>query len=532
MNLNVQQNGVIELTFLSSGQYGDPYNDVDFDVVFTAPDGAAFQVPGFWAGDNRWKVRFSGRLEGEYAFETRASAEDDAGIHGQTGTISVHPYSGANPLLRHGRLHVAADQRHFEHADGTPFLWVGDTWWMGLTTRLDWPQGFKELAADRVTKGFSVVQIIAGPYPDMDAWDPRGKNEAGYPFAEEFARVNTAYYDHADLKIGHLIASGLMPCIVGMWGYHLPKIGVEKAKRFWRHLVARYGAYPVTWCLCGEATMPYYVSKTKEADAQFQKKGWTEVMAHVREVDGYGNLITIHPTQFGRDQVEDPGLMDFEMLQTGHSDIDSVGNIIAAMRKSVDREPRMPIVNSEVNYESILGRCWQNVQRLCFYHTMLNGAAGHTYGANGIWQLNAPDQPYGPSPHGRSWGSMPWPEAAQLPGSRQMGLGGAFMKRFPWWELKRHAEWLDESDKENDPYGLVAVGIPGQLRIAYSPMCWNAPTIKEIEPDVTYRAYYFDPVAGEQIELGQAAPDKDGTWTPPFPPEGHDWLLVMDARTV
>ena len=53
---------------------------------------------------------------------------------------------------------------------------------MGLTTRLDWPDGSRWLAAARAKKGFSVVQIIAGPYPDMDAWDPRGRNEAGFPF--------------------------------------------------------------------------------------------------------------------------------------------------------------------------------------------------------------------------------------------------------------------------------------------------------------------------------------------------------------
>src|SRR5690606_7238149 len=102
----------------------------------------------------------------------------------QAGVIGVEPYNGPNPLFAHGRLRVARDRRHFEHDDGTPFFWVGDTWWMGLTSRLDWPAGFRELTADRVEKGFNVVQIVAGPYPDMDAWDPRGQNAAGFPFTE------------------------------------------------------------------------------------------------------------------------------------------------------------------------------------------------------------------------------------------------------------------------------------------------------------------------------------------------------------
>src|SRR5690606_27383442 len=157
--------------------------------------------------------------------------------------------------------------------------------------------------------------------------------------------------------------------------------GLERVKRFWRYLVARYGAYPVVWCIAGEATMPYYLSETKDEDKAAQKRGWTEVMRYVREIDGYHNLISIHPTQFGREQVEDPGLMDFEMLQTGHGDLESVGNTEETVLEAVRREPMMPVVNSEVNYEGILGRAWQNVQRLCLYKSILNGTAGHTYGA-------------------------------------------------------------------------------------------------------------------------------------------------------
>jgi hypothetical protein len=527
--LNGTQHRVIEITWESTVRYPDGYNDVDVDVTCTRPDGSTFTAPAFWDGGTIWKFRFAGDQPGEYQLENRSKRTDDAGLNAQRAVIRVEPAETSNPLYRHGRLRVAEDKRHFEHVDGTPFLWIGDTWWMGLCTRLDWPDGFQWLATDRVKKGFSVIQIIAGPYPDMDAWDPRGKNEAGFPFTEEFERINPEYYQFADRKIQHLVESGLMPCIVGMWGYYLPQLGVDKVKRFWRYLIARYGAYPVSWCLCGEGTMAYYLSENREADAAMQKTGWTEVMAYVRETDGYRNLISIHPTQFGREQVEDPSLMDFEMLQTGHGDIDSVPNVIKSVRQSVAAEPVMPIVNSEVNYEGIMGRSWQNIQRLDFYHTMMNGAAGFTYGANGIWQLNTEEQPYGPSPHGRSWGSTPWREAAQLPGSRQVGLGGQFFRQFPWWELEWHPEWIDEAKNENDAYAPVAAGIPGKLRIVYSPHCWNSPRVHELESDVAYTASWFDPVTGVESPIGPVEPDEDHMWTPPFPSEVHDWLLVLRA---
>jgi len=526
MSLLVPLHAVLEIALHSTQPYTSPYNDVDVTVLIKGPDDVNIQIPAFWAGENTWKFRFSGSLEGEYTYATSCSNSADLGLDKQSGSFTVRKSSSTNPLRVHGRLRVASNHRHFEHVDGTPFLWIGDTWWMGLTTRLDWPQGFQVLTADRVSKGFSVIQIIAGPLPDMDAWDPRGRNEAGFPFTEGFAGVNPSYFDHADLKIGHLVESGLVPCIVGMWGYYLPQIGEEKVKRFWRYLVARYGAYPVIWCAAGEGTMPYYLSETKEADAAMQKKGWTEVMRYLREVDGYHNPIGIHPTRRGREMVEDVTVMDFEMLQTGHGDIESIENVRNTVKESYEDDPRMPVVNSEINYEGIMGYCWQNIQRWCFYMTMLNGSAGHTYGANGIWQMSTPEIPYGLSPHGRSWGNTPWKEAYQLPGSLQIVYGANLLRRYPWWDLEPHPEWLEAAGRP-DTWRSACAGIPGKLRIAYVSHLWDPPLVKGLEKEVDYQAFYFDPVTAREIPIGAVKQDNEGNWRPPLPPEVHDWVLVL-----
>jgi len=66
---------------------------------------------------------------------------------------------------------------------------------------------------------------------------------------------------------------------------------------------------------------------------------------------------------------------------------------------------------------------------------MLDGGAGHTYGANGIWQANQPGKPYGPSPHGFSWGNVPWSDAMRYPASTQLGLGKAMLDELPWTRL-------------------------------------------------------------------------------------------------
>jgi hypothetical protein len=435
----VEQNQVVEWAIRSEKTYTDPFNEVDVSVAATGA-GESFDVPAFWAASNVWRVRFSFPRAGSFRFSASSSDPANDSLNKWQTNVAVTPSQSVNALYRHGPVRVATDERHFEHIEGTPFLWLADTWWMGFTRRLRWEE-FQQLATDRASKGFNTVQIVAGLYPDMPAFDERGLGEAGFPWTTNYSRINPEYFDAADKRIQHLVDKGLMPCIVGAWGYHLPWLGVDRMKKHWRYLIARWGAYPVVWCVAGEAAMPYYLSENKERDRAFQIKGWTEIARYIREIDGFDRLITIHPTDYSRTQIDDPKVIDFEMLQTGHSDRASIPNTIDALRKSLRLEPTMPVINSEVCYEGIGGTCHDDVQRFFVWTCLLSGAAGHTYGANGIWQVNRREQPYGKSPHGGNWGTTPWDDAMKLPGSGQTGLAKKLLERFQWWKFESHPEW-------------------------------------------------------------------------------------------
>jgi hypothetical protein len=351
---SVGANQVIELTFDSAKVYADPFNKVELDAIVTTPGGKQLRVPGFWDGGKKWRVRFASGEAGVHRYRTECSDPANRSLDGLSGTFKVKPYSGQNAFYRHGPVRVASDKRHFEHVDGTPFLWLADTWWMGLCDRLHWPDEFAALTADRVAKGFNVVQIVAGLYPDMPAFDKRGANEAGFPWTRDYSRINPEYFEAADRRIAWLAEEGIAPCIVGAWGYHLPWLGVERMKKHWRYLVARYGAYPAFWCIAGEGLMPYYLSTHKTEDRAFQRKGWTEVAAYLRQIDPFHHPISIHPTDMARTQLEDPALLDFDMLQTGHSDRKSIPNTITLVRRSRAAAPAMPTINAEVCYEGSL----------------------------------------------------------------------------------------------------------------------------------------------------------------------------------
>jgi hypothetical protein len=439
--VKVHANGVAEIGLTSAGKHADPFNDVTLDVVFTEPGGAERRVPAFWAGGTSWKVRYASHTPGAHRFRTECSDAADAGLHGVEGTVTVEPYAGDNPLYRHGPLRVGKGKRYLEHADGTPFLWLGDTWWMGLTKRLSFPEEFATLAADRKKKGFNVVQIVAGLYPDMPAFDERGANEAGFPWETDYARIRPEYFDAADRRIQYLADQGIVPCVVSAWGYHLPWLGQERMRQHQRYVYARWGALPIVWCIAGELNLPFYLNKGFPYGAEEQTRGWEEVIRYTRTINGLGRPITAHPTGLppmsARLVLKDSEkLLDFDMLQTPHGQMEALPPTVETVRGSVAARPVMPSVNGEPSYEMLHDKTPAEIARMIFWVNWANGVKGYTYGANGIWQLNGRDKPYGNSPWGGSYGKISWEEAMNLGGSTQVALGKRLLEQYAWQELE------------------------------------------------------------------------------------------------
>ncbi len=546
------QNCATEWAYSSGKAYSDPFNDVELDVLITRPDGTEQVVPAFWAGDQTWRVRYSSTQTGTHRYRTVCSDTGNSSLHDHTGTLEVTPYEGSNPLFKHGPLRVAGSGRTLEHVDGTPFFWLADTWWMGFCKRLRWPEDVQELAADRAAKGFSVIQIIAGLYPDMEPFDKRGANEAGFPWDREFICVNPAYFDHADLRIAHLVRAGLLPCIFGLWGFFLDFAGPEVVKKHWRYLIARYGAYPVVWCTAGEALMPYYLA---EETAEFQRWRtevqlvttaemtwlpaekraiWSEIMRTLKATDPYGHPLTIHPNGFGHLTPDDPSLVEINMLHPAHLGYQTMTDMAHLVESAVAEGPRIPVLVAEVNYEGEMEMSRPETQRFFFWAAILSGAGGHTYGANGIWQLNTLEKPYGPSPHGASYGYTPWNEAAQLPGSTHVGNSKRLLERYAWWEFEPHPEWVEPHNTVENRFMPYAAGIFGKVRIFYLPgpsiryVNRGEVTISGLEKGVQYRGFYYDVKSGQEHEAVSLKGDAQGNCAMPSAPIIWDWVFVME----
>jgi len=185
----------------------------------------------------------------------------------------------------------------------------------------------------------------------------------------------------------------------------------------------------------------------------------------------------------------------------------------------------MPVLVGEVCYEGIQEASREEVQRYMFWASILTGAGGHTYGANGIWQLNTRQKPYGLSPHGHSWGDTPWEVAYQLPGSRQLGLAKKLLSRYPWWKLEPKPELVDPHWTTENYWQPFAAHVPGELIIAFSPQGFKALKFKDVPAGLT--AFFWNPSDGAEHAIGPVTPDGAGNWQAPEFPIFRDWVVML-----
>ena len=163
-----------ERAFKSSVEYSNALQDVSLTVTFKSPLGETTQVEGFWDGGKTWRVRFVPGQPGPWGFRTSCSDLKNIGLNDQTGVFVCSAELGTNRFHKHGPVRVAADHRHFEHADGTPFFWLADTVWNGAraSNAKDWDL----YARVRASQGYTVAQWSVLPGAD-------DQNESAHPTA-------------------------------------------------------------------------------------------------------------------------------------------------------------------------------------------------------------------------------------------------------------------------------------------------------------------------------------------------------------
>ncbi len=118
-----------ELVFTAENTYANPYTDATVWVDLKGP-GFQKRVYGFWDGGKTFRVRLVATAAGAWSWRS-GSEPADKGLAGKSGRFTAVAWTEdekqAN-ALRRGFLRPTANQHALEHADGTPFFAIGDTW--------------------------------------------------------------------------------------------------------------------------------------------------------------------------------------------------------------------------------------------------------------------------------------------------------------------------------------------------------------------------------------------------------------------
>ncbi|SEO52406.1 DUF4038 domain-containing protein [Paenibacillus sp. OV219] len=525
----------VELTFEAARSYENPFMDVELHARFTGSNGQELLIPGYWAGDHQWKVRFTPSAAGDWTYITQCSEATDSGLHGRQGTVTAAAWQPgellANPNRR-GFIRVHESGRFFEYADGTPFYWMGDTLWSAHTLRCDLETTLPTYLDDRKRKGFNVIQMVVG-HPTADEhgeetasyvkYDPEYfLNEGGAPYLERYSRINPSYFNFLDLRIQRMLEQGFVPCLMAMWGQDLQGIKVEGAKHYLRYIIARYAAYNVMWSPTGE----YLFTDNVE--------GWRELGQEFHRYDPYGHPTSVHsiaPHSASR-HYHTEEWYDFNLIQVGH--VLAFKNFMAELPLIDYRmEPPKPAIMSESWYENhpncVLedGRIHDKSIRFATYVPLLQGCIGQTYGAHGIWSLYNDEQQ-------EKWTDFfrpdVWTHDLNLPGSGQMLHVRSLMESVDWRHLEPHPEWVSTTVESN----VYCAAILQKQYIVY---CTGGRTAMPVMVMILgekrgggqYAGQWMNPRTGEwSPATGEYHGYGSGMMWRAFTPDQEDWILRIE----
>ncbi len=503
-----------EHTLHAAKPYDDPVNGVQVQVRYTGPGGETFEGPAFWDGAERFRLRAAFPRPGRWRWRTTCSDATDAGLHGRQGAVTVTAYRGGNPLLRHGFLTVRPGDRYLTHADGAPFLWMGDTAWNVLwgATLDEW----RHYVNRRAAQGFTVIQarIMMTPAAEDTAKTSRRSFVAGKPHPE--------YWRLVDEKVAYANRKGMVVMLVGIGRPSGKDPAAPMPTRGFARFVAgrMFGSHVVL-----SPSMDTEYAAVNDSMGAYLGAATARHLITQHVNTSLSAPVAYHPKPY----------LDFDGMQSGHHN----GNVNDAFRAAREwtatlraMTPTKPVLNLEAMYDgrgSDAGPNWRakDVRRLG-YVSWLSGAAGYTYGAGetdrhvrgtngGLWGFNeradTPDH---------------WKKALEWPSARQVGAMAAFFRSIPWTRLEPAPELIAGGAAAPDSARPVLARTPdGRLAVAFLPEGGSAAIDLGRMPALR-KAVWIDPARFRRVRV-QKGLASGGVQTFHAPGPG-DWLLLLTER--
>lgn len=479
------------------------------DVTFTGPGGQRIKAPTF-SHSGKLRVRVAFPRPGVWTWQAAGERTDRKP---RRGRVTVTTYHGPNPLYRHGFLRVSSNGRYLEHADGTPFLWMGDTVWFGLTRATD--AEWRDYLALRSNGRFSVAQVsVLGTWPKLlppSVAIPQPFDKNGTPDPD--------HWDRVDARVREANERGLAVLMIGFARPPLKSDLEHVAKpEYARYVAGRF---------FGDHVM--FSPNFDQAYEPLFDRVAENLRAHTAI-----HLITQHPnTKDGQNDLYVPkAYLSFSGLQSGHHE----GKLEVAYTAAREwplrlrsLSPVRPVVNIEAMYDgrgNDAGPAWREEDaRKLGWISWLSGALGYTYGAGetarkvpksagGMWGFNQDPE---------AWDY--WRKVARWPSGGQMSMMRDFFAGLEWWRLEPASGELRNGSGRAQDRPVLAVADDRSFAVGYLPVPGT------LSVDLTgfrapVSAEWFNPRTAERTaSTGVAANRGSQEFSPPAP--DGDWVLFL-----
>lgn len=515
-----------EIILESDKDFQNGYTDVEVWALFTNEKQDLITRPAFWDGGNTWKLRFAPPDTASTWEWTTFSVPEDKGLTGRTGSIKSLPYTGSNKLIKHGLLKMSPGKRNVIHADGKPFLVVGDTpWAMPFRATID---QVREYSADRRIKGFNTALLMT-VQPDMYAEGPEERNtvmgfDRGFADLHEghLNKLKPDYFQYLDSIIMILVENGIVPVYqpvfhgFGWKGKTVlgPVADPDEYARYCKYLVARYGSMPAFWLVSGDAHgldpgVKAGGEMVEKWDAYSQPTG-----IHYNPADDFlaswANGDSSRCFHYNRSHQAENWL-DFQWAQTGHDS----KHLYHKVERMYENKPVKAALNGEPTYEGMGGGknglgWWQGED--AWNQLMHGGTMGIVYGAVCLWQWKiTPDEP-----GWDTWTDAPmsWREAMKQEGSKYAGMVSKAFDGYDFTDMEKRPDLTDAKNlllaRENSFY-ISYLEKGGEIKI------------KSLPDNLPYR--WFNPESGEIIESGTII--KQQVFKAP---DRKPWVLIIGEK--
>lgn len=498
--------GRFEVAFKSSATYANPVSEATLNAVFISPTGESNRVYGFWDGGKVWRVRFSPTLPGRWTYTTTCSDEANAGLANQSGEFICTAALNKTMLDRRGPLQVARERRHFEHADGRPFLWLGDS--AGEGARRSDLDDWQLYAGVRAQQRFTAVHWSVAPGPDA-------KGETAFTRTNGLA-INVNFFQRLDAKVDALNRAGLVSAIVPLQelGPATDPLPEDQATLLVRYIVARWGAHHVAWLLAFEGD-----SLGKNVQR------WKHIG---RAVFGEGThapvILLPGETHWLLDEFRNENWVDaFGFPSTAAGDDALQWMFTGPLSVEWQKKPTRPLLNLTPPAEAMAEG--DDARRLLWWNALLVPTAGASYAALPVmnWTTNATT-----NPNTRPQNLPQWREALFLPGSKNVTIFAEFLGTIDYWRLRPVQNILPEQPGAQAPRRHIATAKTEKrdLAVIYVPEDRGVDIlIPEMPP--TPGIIWFNPRTGERT----TAVGLIGGYSCQFPtPTPGDWVLLLKTR--